>query len=122
VLQLLLSPTLTEQLRLRRLDNDTLFDTYLSELRLRNLSPYYIKKVWELLHVFKEYLNEEQPTPQLAKSFLSQYVNHKQNTVVRYFTCVNSFMAWFGAGLDYRPKPPKNVPPYHTKQEINSLG
>jgi hypothetical protein len=64
VLSLLLSPTLKEQLRLRRLDNNTLFDTYLNELRLRNLSPYYIQKVWELLRVFKDYLNGEQPTPQ----------------------------------------------------------
>ena len=121
VLQLLLSPSLTEQLRLRRLDNNTLFDTYINELRLRNLSQIYIKKVWELLRVFKEYLKEEQPTPQLAKMFLSQYVTRKQNTVVRYFTYVNSFMTWYGAGLDYKPKAPSNVPPYHTKEQINCL-
>ena len=74
ILSLLLSPKLTEQLRLRRLDNNTLFDTYINELRLRNLSPYYIKKVWELLKVYKEYLKEAQPTTQLAKMFLSRYV------------------------------------------------
>ena len=85
VLELLLSPSLKEQLRLRRLDNNTLFETYLNELRLRNLSPYYIKKVWELLRKFKDYLNGEQPTPLFAKTFLSQYINRKQNTVVRYF-------------------------------------
>jgi hypothetical protein len=80
------------QLRLRRLDNNTLFDTYLNELRLRNLSQYYIQKVWELLWLFKEYLEGEQPTPLAAKTFLSQYHDYKQNTVMRYFTDVNSFM------------------------------
>jgi site-specific recombinase XerD len=30
-------------------------------------------------------------------------------------------MKWFGSGLDYKPKPPHNVPPYHTKEQINSL-
>ena len=118
---MLLSPNLKEQLRLRRLDNNTLFDTYLGELRLRNLSPYYIKKVWELLRTFKDFLNGEQPTPLLAKTFLSQYVSRKPNTVVTYFTYVNGFMTWFGSPLDYRPKPPHNTPPYHTREQIRSL-
>jgi len=121
VLNLLLSPALKEQLRLRQLDNNTLFETYLNELRLRNLSPYYIQKVWELLHKFKEYLNEEQPTPLHAKTFLSLYHERSQNTIVRYFTYINCFMTWFGAGLDYKPKAPQNTPPYHTKDQIDSL-
>ncbi|HJX12236.1 MAG TPA: hypothetical protein VJ377_01775, partial [Dehalococcoidales bacterium] len=74
ILALLLSanPNLASQLRLRQLDNDTLFDTYINELKLRNLSPNYTKKVWELLSKFKAYLNQRQPTPELAKSFLAQ--------------------------------------------------
>ena len=60
ILALLLSanPNLASQLRLRQLDNDTLFDTYINELKLRNLSPNYTKKVWELLSKFKAYLNQ----------------------------------------------------------------
>ena len=42
------NPNLASQLRLRQLDNDTLFGIYFNELKLRNLSSYYIKKVWEL--------------------------------------------------------------------------
>jgi len=74
IFNLLLSPTQKEQLRLRRLDNESLFQTYIDELRLRNLSPFYIQKVWELLRVFKVYLNGAQPTTQLAKLFLTQYI------------------------------------------------
>ena len=60
ILALILSsnPNLVQQLRLRQLDNDILFDTYITELKLGNLSPYYIKKVWGLLSKFKDYLNQ----------------------------------------------------------------
>ncbi len=56
ILALILSsnPNLASQLRLRQLDNDALFEGYINELKLRNLSPIYIKKVWELLSKFKE--------------------------------------------------------------------
>jgi integrase/recombinase XerD len=123
VLALILSanPNLATQLRLRQLDNDTLFDTYINELRLRNLSANYINKVWQLLSKFKDYLNQRQPTPELAKSFLSQYFNHKQNTFVRYFTYVQGFMTWYGSKLDVKVKSPRMTPAYHTEEQIESL-
>jgi len=123
VLALILSsnPNIAQQLRLRQLDNDSLFDTYINELKLRNLSPYYIKKVWELLSKFKDYLNQRQPTPELAKSFLSQYFNHKQNTFVRYFTYVQGFITWYGSKLDVKVKSPRLTPPYYTENQIESL-
>ncbi len=123
ILALLLSanPNLASQLRLRQFDNATLFDTYINELKLRNLSPNYTKKVWELLSKFKAYLNQHQPTPELAKSFLAQYFNHKPNTFMRYFTYTQGFMTWYGSKLDTKVKAPRLTPPYHTEDQIVSL-
>jgi hypothetical protein len=121
ILALILSanPNLATQLRPRQLDNDALFDTYINELKLRNLTPNYVNKVWELLSKFKNYLNQRQPTPELAKSFLSQYFNHKQNTFVRYFTYVQGFMTWYGSKLDVKVKSPRITPAYHTEEQID---
>ena len=56
VLSLLLSanPDLAKQLRLKQLDNETLFNTYFDELKFRQLSPYYTNQVKDLLLKFKD--------------------------------------------------------------------
>jgi len=74
-----------------------------------------------LLSKFKGYLNQRQPTPELAKSFLSQYFNHKPNTFNRYFTYVQGFMRWYGSKLDVKVKSPRLTPSYYTKNQIESL-
>jgi len=49
-----------------QLDNDTLFNTYFDELKFRQLSPYYINQVRDLLLKFKDYLGEATPSIELA--------------------------------------------------------
>jgi len=124
VLALILSsnPNLASQLHLRQLDNDTLFDTYINELKLRNLSPNYTKKVWELLSKFKEYLNGFPPSPELAKSFLAQYANRKPRTLYRYAQMIRVFMKWYGEPMDdFKVRVPKTLPPYTKDSDVEKL-
>ena len=111
-----------QQLRLRQLDNDTVFDTYINELKLRNLSSYYIKKVWELLSKFKDYLGGHPPSPELAKGFLAQYANRKPKTSYRYAQMIRVFMKWYGEPMDdFKVKIPKSLPPYAEDSAIDRL-
>jgi integrase len=123
ILALLLSanPNFAKQLRLQQLENDPLFDAYLNELKLRQLSSIYVQKVGELLNTFKGFLNNSKPTPELAETFLAGYFNHKPNTRVRYFTYVQGFMTWYGFKLSLTVKAPRLTPPYYTDAQINKL-
>ncbi len=68
------NPNLAKQIRLQQLDNDVLFDTYINELKFRQLSPCYITSVSDLLFKFKDYLGDRKPSPELAQTFLTRYV------------------------------------------------
>jgi len=123
VVSLILSsnPDLSRQLRLKQLDNDALFDAYFDELKLRQLSSTYIKSVRDLLLKLKNHLQEMRPTPELAKTNLSQYVNHKPSTFLTYHTHVQGFMNWYGMKLEFKVKAPKHTPPYYTEEQVRTL-
>jgi integrase/recombinase XerD len=115
------NPNLVSQLRLKQLPNDELFQSYFNELLLRGLSNSYIKKTTEYLLKFKEYLHDTPPTPELAKSFLAPYANHKPSTFTRYVKNVKLFLKWYGTPLDIKLKPLHYTPAYHTEQEVLTL-
>jgi len=123
ILSLLLSsnPNLSRQLRLRNLDNETLFNTYFDELRFRQLSPAYVKSIKELLTKFQAYIGEEVPSPELAQTFLSRYLNHSARTLMAYYGYIKGLMEWYGVKLDFKMKSPNYVPPYYTENQVNRL-
>jgi hypothetical protein len=62
------NPKLAKQARLRKLSNDDLFEAYLNEMKLRNLSSVYIKDTKDLLMKFKKYLNNKKPDVEKAEA------------------------------------------------------
>ena len=62
--------------------NEELFRLYDTELVLRLQNPKNRNDTKKTLVKFKAYLDERSPTPELAKSFLTQYANRKLNCSV----------------------------------------
>jgi hypothetical protein len=55
------NPALAKQARLRGYNNDELFDAYLNDLTLRQLSSVYISDTKDLLFKFKKHLKKDKP-------------------------------------------------------------
>jgi integrase/recombinase XerD len=75
-----------------------------------------------LLAKFHSYLNGSQPSPELAKGFLSQFSGNKRGTLARYAATIKSFMKWCGEPMDsFKVKVPKTLPPYTEDSDIEKL-
>jgi integrase/recombinase XerD len=69
-----------------------------------------------------EHLNGYPPSPELAKGFLSQYINRKPRTLARYAKMIKAFMKWYGEPIDdFKVKVPKTLPPYTEDSDIEKL-
>ncbi len=84
LLYILLGNKGRRQLELRQKTNDELFALYEGELAFRHRSVRGIHEAKRVLRHFHNYLGEYPPTPELAKSFLSTFKNHKPTTIARY--------------------------------------
>jgi len=69
---------------MKRLSNGELLARYLTELKLRLRNAKNLKNEVNLLCKFKEILNGQSPSHDLAKSFLSRYTEKKSTTLHRY--------------------------------------
>jgi hypothetical protein len=83
-------------LALKHKTNDELFALYEAELILKVHNPRNLENDRRLLAKFHSYLNGSQPSPELAKGFLSQFSGKKPGTLARYATTIKSFMKWYG--------------------------
>jgi len=122
LLETLLGPEGRRKLRLRTKSNDELFILYDSDLMLRVHNARTLDNERRLLAKFHGYLNNFPPSPELAKGFLSQYVDRKPRTLARYASTIKSFMRWYGEPLDdYRVRLPQTLPPYTEDSDVEKL-
>ena len=85
---------------LRTKTNPELSILYDSELILRVHNSRTFDSDRRLLSRFHQYINGFPPSPELAKGFLSQYVDKKPRTQARYASTIKSFMKWYGEPLE----------------------
>ena len=107
---------------LRHKTNRELFTLYDNELILRIHNTRNLNNDRRLLSKFCEYLGNYPPSPELAKGFLAQYVNHKPTTFARYSATIKAFMKWYGQPIeDLRVRIPRTLPPYTEDSDIEKL-
>ena len=107
---------------MRHLANEELFALYDSELVLRLHAPKNLSDTRKFLSRFKEYLGSYPPSPELAKSFLAQYVDRKPRTLSRYAQMLRMFMKWYGEPIDsLKIEIPKSLPSYIEDSQVEKL-
>ena len=107
---------------LRQMGNDELFQLYDKDLILRVHNSKNLGDTRKILAQFKDHLGEYPPSAELAKSFLSRYVNKKPRTLYRYAQMVRMFMKWYGEPInDLKLRIPKSLPPYTADGEIDRV-
>jgi len=109
------------QLELRQKTNDELFTLYEGELAFHHRSARGLHEAKRVLNHFHNYLGEFPPTPELAKSFLSQFKDRKSTTIARYVAILKVFFKWYGEELDIKIRIPKILPSYVDKSKIDKL-
>ncbi len=119
---MIVTPDVKRRLRLRQLTNDSLFPLYDDEIVLRLHNAKNLRDTRRMLGLFKEYLNNYPPSPELAKGFLAQYSNKKPRTLYRYAQMIKAFMAWYGEPIDdLKVRIPKTLPGYTEDNDIEKL-
>ncbi|MFC1901852.1 tyrosine-type recombinase/integrase [Chloroflexota bacterium] len=108
-------------MELRQKTNDELFALYEGELAFHHHSARGIHEAKRVLNHFHNYLGEFPPTPELAKSFLSQFKERKPTTIARYAAILKVFFKWYGEDLDIKIRVPKILPSYVEKADIGKL-
>ncbi len=108
-------------MELRQKRNDELFVLYEGELAFHHRSARGIHEAKRVLNHFHKYLGEFPPTPELAKSFLSQFKERKLTTIARYAAILKVFFKWYGEELDINILVPKILPAYVAKTDIEKL-
>jgi len=108
-------------LELRHKTNKELFKLYEGELAFRHRSARGIHEAKRILNHFHNHLGEFPPTPELAKSFLSQFKDRKPTTIARYVAILKVFFKWYGEELDINIRVSKILPSYVKKSDIDLL-
>jgi integrase/recombinase XerD len=107
---------------MRQMSNRDLFKRYDSELLLRLHNRKNLSDTRKILGKFEAFLGERSPSVDLAKEFLSQYVDRKPSTLYRYAQMVKSFMKWYGQPIDdYKVKIPRTLPAYIEDDQVEKL-
>jgi integrase len=121
LLHILLGSKGRRQLDLRQKTNQELFVLYDGELVLHHNSKDGLDEAKRILNHFHSHIGEYPPSPELAKSFLSQFRERKPATRARYGAIVKVFFKWYGEELDIIYKVPKVLPGYVDKSDIDKL-
>ena len=107
---------------LRNLPNTELIRLYDSELVLKLHNAKNLRDTRNILSRYMSHLGSYPPSPELAKSFLAQYVGKKAPTLYRYTQMIKGFMKWYGEPIDdIKIKVPKTLPPYTEDSDIEKL-
>ena len=107
---------------LRNLPNTELIRLYDSELVLKLHNAKNLRDTRNILSRYMSHLGSYPPSPELAKSFLAQYVGKKAPTLYRYTQMIKGFMKWYGEPIDdIKIKVPKTLPPYTEDADIEKL-
>ncbi|MFC2068506.1 tyrosine-type recombinase/integrase [Chloroflexota bacterium] len=121
LLYILLGNKGRRHLELRQKTNNELFTLYEGELAFHHRSARGIHESKWVLNHFHNYLGEFPPTPELVKSFLSQFKDRKPTTLARYSAILKVFLKWYGEELDITIRVPKILPSYVEKADIDRL-
>ena len=100
VLGILLGNKGKRYLELRQKTNEELFNLYEGELAFHHRSARGINEAKRILSHFRKFIGESPPTPELAKSFLSNFTDRKPTTLARYAAVLKVLFKWYGEELN----------------------
>ena len=87
-------------MELTTLSNEDLFERWRLELLLKYRTERPRKEAYRVIGLFERYLEGRRPSADLAKEYLSQFTDRKQNTLAGDYAQLAMFMSWYSDPID----------------------
>jgi len=104
--------------------NTATLKDYINELTLnQDLSPISRAKYKQCLRDFIAWLDERPPSALAAKMFLAELRDrgYKPRSVQLYYHAIKPFLEFLGIPLKLKFKKTRQLPPYHSPEDLNSI-
>jgi integrase len=109
-------------MELKTLGNADLFERWRRELGFRYRTERPRKEAIRFAGLFEKFLGGYPPSADLAKQFLSQYLDRKQNTRAGYYAQIAMFMKWYGDPIDdCRVSPAEEMPELVDSRDLDRI-
>jgi hypothetical protein len=109
-------------MELKTLSNAELFERWRRELGFRYRTERPRKEALRFVGLFEKFLGGYPPSADLAKQFLYQYLDRKQNTRAGYYSQIAMLMKWCGDPIDdCRVSPAEEMPELVDARDLNRI-
>ena len=109
-------------MELKTLSNAELFERWRRELGFRYRTERPRKEAIRFASLFERFLGGYPPSANLAKQFLSGYLDRKQNTRAGYYAQIAMLMKWYGDPIDdCRVSPAEEMPELVDSRDLDKI-
>jgi len=109
-------------MELRALSNEDLFERWRRDLGFRYRTERPRKEALRFVGLYEKFLGGYPPSADLAKQFLSQYLDRKQNTRAGYYSQIAMLMKWYGDPIDdCRVSPAEEMPELVASRNLDRI-
>lgn len=99
------------------------FSAYRKHLFICDLEPKTKARYWEVVNSYRKWLNNRLPDATTAQEFLAylRSKGYRPRSVLLYYHALRLFLSFRGIQFKVKLRKPKELPPYHSQEEIEAL-
>ena len=99
------------------------FSAYRKHLDICDLDPKTKARYWEVVNSFRKWLCNRRPDTTTAQEYLAYLRSrgYRPRSVLLYYHALRLFLSFRGIQLDLKLRKPRELPPYHSQEEIEAL-
>jgi integrase/recombinase XerD len=99
------------------------FSAYHKHLFICDLDPKTKLRYWEVVNLYRKWLVNRRPDATTAQEFLAylRSKGYRPRSVLLYYHALRLFLSFRGIQFKVKLRKPKELPPYHSQEEIEAL-
>lgn len=99
------------------------FSAYRKHLDLCDLDEKSKLRYWQVVNSFRKWLGKRRPDVSTAQEFLAylREKGYRPRSVLLYYHALRLFLSFRGIQLNLKLRKPRELPPYHSQEEIEKL-
>jgi integrase/recombinase XerD len=115
--------SLAEDRLYTKLEMSDVFSAYKKHLSILDIDLKTKQRYWEVTDSYRKWLNDRQPDATTAQEFLAylREKGYRPRSVLLYYHALRLFLGFRGIQFKLKLRKPRELPPYHTQEEIEAL-
>jgi len=99
------------------------FSAYRKHLDICDLDPKTKARYWGVVNSFRRWLVNRRPDATTAKEYLAylRSKDYRPRSVLLYYHALRLFLSFRGIQFKLKLRKPRELPPYHSQEEIEAL-